>query len=145
MFNVLTEPKEYASITYEKLFNRRRKFKRYFLILNLLTVIAALFTTVLTALMVSKMIYKQYPDWFFFATSGSAAMLSLVTSLLNFFIIKGTIDETTTKLNKIENIMVLHFNKLTDKFKGKNADFNLYNEVAIVVNSEAAKQEVKNG
>ena len=145
MFNLSTNAKEYASSIYENLFKRRTRFKWYFLILNLLTVLATLFTTALTAILVSKLVFQKYPDWFFFATAGSSAILSLTSSLLNFFVVKDSIKKTTSKLNKIEKIMVLHSNKLTDRFEGENSDFYLYNEVSKIVNSITNNQGVKNG
>ena len=145
MLNLSIDSKEYASSLYKYLFNRRKRLKWYFLTLNILAVLGALFTTVLTAILVSKLVYEKYPDWFFFATAGSSAMLSLVSSFLNFFIIKDTINKIANKLNKIEKIMILHSNKLTDKFKGNKADFHLYNDISIIVNSKSKKQEVKNG
>lgn len=145
MLKLTTDPKDFVSAVHSNLTRRRIRFKRYFIILNMLTVLGVLFTTVLAAVMVSKIVYQKYPDWFFFATAGISAMLSLVSSFLNFFVVKDTVEKATIQLNKIEKIMILYSNKLTDKFSGDYAEFNLYNEVSIAMHWISKKQEVLNG
>ena len=144
MFNLYTSPMEYIKSNVKRLESRHSLYKKLFLFFNVVAFSMALFSSVLTALMISKLIYSSYPDWFFYATAGASAVGALMASLLNFFVINSNISDFKEKINGIEGELVLYNNKVTKRYKGKHREFNLYLKVGVILGSKAAKEEASN-
>lgn len=143
MYKLYSNAEEYKNHNIKNLVARRSKYKKIFIILNLFSALLSLIATIITALLISKLLYSSFPDWFFYTTAGISAGISLISSLLSYFIVNDTINNISKKLIKIEVEDVLYKNKLIEKYKEDNADFSFYVSIAIILGVNIAKKEVE--
>jgi len=127
---------------------RIKWLKKMNVFLNVVIIFAGLITTVITSLMVSKLIYSSYPDWFFYATAGISAGTGLATSILNFFIIQDNIKTYKGNLINIRAEIASYESKAKPTYQRRKAgdnDYELFLAVAKITGSKAARKEIKNG
>lgn len=145
MYSLKQTPISYVEDNKFLLERKLVKFKRLFFTLNFIAILAGAFSSILVAIMISHLVYDAWPMWYFYASTAASALTTLVTSLLNFYVVRDTINKSKKTLNLISKEEALYHNKAATRYKGKSAEFNLYLSVGAILDSKAAKKAVKNG
>lgn len=145
MDKIFLDPFDYAKYSKNKLQRNLIAYRVFFVILSLIMFMATLFTGILTPLVISKQVYTSYPTWFFIATSTASAISGLASSLLNFYVVKDSIQKCRKNINLIEKEITLYSNNISKHYKDSKAEYNLYLAVAMINDSHAAKKEKKHG
>ena len=140
MYKLYSNTTEYKEYQVSRLESKRSRYKAMFLILNLISLMASLTSSILTALLISELVYSSYPQWFFFATAGISAVISLISSLLSYFVVKDSISKISGKLIEIEAEELLYKNKTIKKYQEKNRDFSYYVSIASILGINAAEK-----
>lgn len=143
MFSLYTDALEYvhnASTTVNKYLIR---YKRIFYTLNVIIGAGTASTAILTALLVSKIFWATYPEWYFFVTAGVAALTTLLSSTINYFLVKDKIHSYQRKINWIKAEEAKHDMKLGKKYQSHKRDYNLYLSVASYLDNFSAKREAQ--
>ena len=142
MYRIFPDVQEYKEHNIKRLRNSVKKLKIIYIILSTLSLLAVLAGSIITALLVSKLIYAQYPIWFFFLTAGISAGTTLISNILSYFVVQEKLAKVKKQLNDIDAEEVLYNNKLHEKYKGKNRDIAYYLSIATILDSIAASKEV---
>lgn len=147
MRNIFTDSFEFIDSKI-KFYKRRIKIlKKINVFLSIIIILAGFVTTAITSLMLSKLFYHSYPDWYFYATGGISGATGLATSLLNFFVIQDNIKLYKSNVKRIEAEVISYFQKAKKIYKNKSENKNkyfLFLTVASINGSDAAKKEIKN-
>ena len=113
--------------------------------LNLLIIISAFILVIIATLLVSKLVWKGYPTWYYYLASGISAITTFTTLLTNLFVV----DKKIYKLNRINiNIkreLIFYENSL-DLYNGKKNDgkkYLLFMKVCKIINYQIAIEEDK--
>lgn len=129
-----------ATDTFEKYL---RWYKRMFYTFNIIIGLGTLTTATLTALAVSKTVWSSYPEWYFFVTAGIAAVTTLLSSTINYFLVRDKIHSYKRKLNWIRAEEAKHKMGVGRRYQQKNKDYHLYLSVAAYLDNLSAKKEVE--
>lgn len=132
---------EYQTRTINERKRNIKKHRRIYIILNVLIITASLFSAVLSTIVVSKLVYKSYPEWFFFATAGISAVTALGSTLLNFFIVHDALKREEKNLNLIHLEIVKYDNELEKRYIGKDREYNLFVFLEAIIGSGPAREE----
>lgn len=127
--------------------NEKKSFilKITFLLLNIFIFLSTLFSSILTSLFISKLVFKNFETWYFFAIASSSAIASLFSSILNFFFIKESIKKYNSNLIKMKKQIFLFENKVTKHYIDINREYHLYLKISYIQGSVYSQREVKNG
>lgn len=145
MLNLYRTPLEYV---YESKKNQEKKYKQFralFILLSLFMFMCGLFTGVITPIVISKSFFTSFPTWYFIASASATALSGLVSSLLNFYVVKDSMSKCKMNINMINKEIILYINKSTKNYQDTNRDYNLYISIGMIMNSHAAKKVGKNG
>ncbi|TCG10454.1 DUF4231 domain-containing protein [Mycoplasma todarodis] len=107
-------------------------FRQLFIWLNVAIAIAAATMAILTALIFSLLLFGgKKPAWFFFMVTGVSATTTMLTSFINFFVIKGKYQEAMRVNRRIRGQITLYINKAGFYSEdAKNREILLYTRVA---------------
>ena len=119
-----------------------KNYRRIYVILNVISILAVFASAVISTLIISKLVYTGYPDWFFYATAGISATTALISTLLNFFFIHDNLNDEEKRLKLMQLEIVKYNNGLSDKYIGKHKDFNLFATIEAINGSKAARKEI---
>ncbi|NQZ28861.1 MAG: DUF4231 domain-containing protein [Mycoplasmatales bacterium] len=118
-------------------------FRQLFIWLNVAIALAAATMAILTALIFSLLLFGgQKPAWFFFMVTGVSATTTMLTSFINFFVIKGKYQEAMKINQRIRGQITLYINKAgfySDD--SENREMNLYTRVAQICGNYDALDE----
>lgn len=143
MFNLYNDSLEYVHNATETVEKYLRRYKRMFYVLSVLSGIGAAAVAILTAILVSKVIWASYPEWYFFVTAGIAAITTLFSSTINYFLVKDKIHSYQRKINWIKAEEAKHHMKVGKKYQSHKRDYNLYLSVASYLDNFSAKREAQ--
>lgn len=147
---MLNLDKDTYRFTHSKIayYNKQIKlFQKISVFLNIVIILASFATTIITSLIMSRLIYDGYPDWFFYSTAGISALTGLASGLLNFFVIKDNIKSYKSIVAKIEAEFISYSTQAKSIYQCKSESKNRYHlflSVATITGSKAAKKEMKN-
>ncbi len=107
-------------------------FRQLFIWLNIAITFAAATMAILTALIFSLLLFGgKKPSWFFFMVTGVSATTTMLTSFINFFVIKGKYQEAMKVNRRIRGQITLYINKAGFySNEQKNREIILYTRVA---------------
>ncbi|CAM9136913.1 DUF4231 domain-containing protein [Mycoplasma marinum] len=139
-----SNPIEYVNSRKNKAKKEMIIFRIIFIILNLTVALAAASIAILTALVFSLLLYGgKKPTWFFFTTTGVSAITVMVTSFVNFFVIKGRYQQAKDIYKKILGQVTLFINNAGLYEEGvKNREMILYTRVAQIYGNHDAIGEI---
>lgn len=143
MLRYIDTPEKYSIRTLEKIKREYKILRIIFYSLNIFSAILAATSTIVAALVISKLIWESFPDWFFFLTTAITSGTALFASILNFFTVKQNLDEREQQILDIESELWLYNAKASERYKAKNRDYMLFLRVASIANNQKA-QEVYN-
>ena len=119
-----------------------KNYRRIYVILNVISILAVFASATISTLIISKLVYSSYPDWFFYATAGVSATTAFISTLLNFFFIHDNLKDEERHLKLMQLEIVKYNNGLSDKYIGKHKDFNLFATIEAINGSKAARKEI---
>lgn len=107
--------------------------KWLFYFFNILTAIAALTLVIVTTVIVSKLLTTVVPTWYLYFTTSISAITALISSLVNFFLLKDNIN----KFNKRKVLIAAELIKYKNQPSAKKAgyEWTLFNNVFKIVTS----------
>ncbi len=107
-------------------------FRQLFIWLNITIALAAATMAILTALIFSLLLFGgKKPAWFFFMVTGVSATTTMLTSFINFFVIKGKYQDAMRINRRIRGQITLYINKAGFySSEAKDRDILLYTRVA---------------
>lgn len=143
MFNLYTDSTQYVKNAKAELSRYLSRYKKTFYILSVIIALGVASTAIITTIMVSKVWYQQYPNWFFFFTAGISAFSALLTSIINYFLIRDKIQSYKRKLLWIEAEEEKYRLKLTRKYQSHYRDYHFYTSVASYLDNMSAKREAQ--
>lgn len=134
----------YGEIIIGAILKKYRLFKYIHSFLMGLSLVAAGCSTILTAVFLSNILPSSFTDdesnaWFFVLSALLSAGVSLISGLLNFFIVKDKIRTLFVQKNHIFLEIIKYQNEMTDNYKGKLKHFNHFNEIQKIIGSSVAK------
>ena len=147
MLNLYTDAFEFIDSKIRFYKKRVKYLKKINIFLNCILIFTGFVTTTLTSLILSKLLYNFFPDWFFYYTAGITAATGLATSLLNFFVIKDNIKVYSNNINRIKAEIISYFQKTKKIYQNKSLEKNqyfLFLSVSSIIGSSIAKKEIKN-
>ena len=131
---VFVEKHYYSS---ERLYRMNRLL---FVIFNILAMLASFAIVTLTTIVISKVVSKKAPEWYFYATTVVSALLAFATSIINFFYIKENVEKYKKLHQYIQAQIIKHESKTGDYKKSKDPDFLLYHNVAQHMGNTSARE-----
>lgn len=143
MLRYIDTPIKYSERTLEKLKKEYKFLRIVYYSLNILTAILAATSTIVAALVISKLIWVSFPDWFFFLTTAITSGSALFTSILNFFTVKQNMLNREKQIVDIESELWLYNARASERYKAKDRDYMLFLRVASIADNQKA-QEVYN-
>lgn len=139
--------------------------KRVFVLLNALSFSFVMFGSILTTLVLSKqvsvflegvvskdangnpilvngapVISLGVPNWYYFLAAGISSFSTLISGMLNFFVIRDKIKLYTQKREDILYEIVSFNNQTVDKYKAKDRDYVYYKSIAAILGSHAIRK-----
>lgn len=143
MYRLYTDASLFAKNAKKELEVYLRRYKKVFYILSVLIGLGTALGSIVTTLVLSKVIWSDYPDWFFFLTAGISAISVLMMSTINYFLIREKIHSYKRKIKWIEAEELKYHEKLSKQYQSKFRDYNLYLSVASYLDNISAKKEVQ--
>ena len=122
-----------------------RLLKYLNIFLNLLVILSAFALVIVATLLVSKLIWKGYPTWYYYLASGISAITTFTTLLTNLFVVDKKIYKLNQINNKIEKELIFYENSL-DSYASKRSDgkkYALFMNVCKIINYKIAIEEDK--
>lgn len=146
MNSTYTNSTKFANDKLNTILLRIRKYTRVYYSLTILISLMASFSSVMTSIMISKMVWNKdgngNVDWFYVMTTFISAITTFIVSTLNFFMIKDKIDSAKKLWHKVEAEIVKHDLHVGIYANRENADYNLFIIVSQLTDNVAAKKEV---
>lgn len=117
--------------------------KGLFIFLNILILLTALVTAIF-AIYVTAFLANSLPFWYPYLTAGIGAGTTLITSLINFFLISDKIKKNEVTYNKILMELNRFQTKLVKKYATSDRRWHLFVAIEAILGNDAAKLEVIN-
>lgn len=114
--------------------------KLFFVIFNIFAMFASFAIVTLTTIVISKVLSKKAPEWYFYATTMVTALLAFATSIINFFYIKDNIQKYKKLHQYIQAQIIKHESKTGNYKNSKDPDFLLYHNVAQHMGNKHARE-----
>lgn len=114
--------------------------KLLFVLFNILSMLASFAIVTLTTIVISKVISKKAPEWYFYATTVVSALLAFVASIINFFYIKDNIEKNKRLHQYIQAQIIKYQSKTGDYKESKDPNFLLYHNVAQHMGNISARE-----
>ncbi len=141
-YKLFNKPLDYVE---EKLKQSKKDmiiFRTLFVALNFLIAVAAATMAIITSLILSKLLFGgNKPVWFFFVATGVSAATVLLTSFVNFFVIKDRYQKAMRRNKLIKGQKALFINNAGLYQKGKYREMIFYTRVAQIVGNFDALRE----
>lgn len=119
---------------------KAKLFKHLFIYFNILTMFATFAILVLSTLVVSKVIFNGIPTWYFYATTFLSALLTLVTSLVNFFYVKEKY-EINNRLHQYIKGEITKYSAKTGIYNSvKNPKTEIFHKVCLMLEYKSARE-----
>ena len=144
MNKLVTNNKDYKDQVLEILKHKIKRNKILLYSLRILTFLGAFASIIIVSLIMGKIIYSSYPAWFFFTTASITSIITLITSLINFFILKDNFEKYKKEKELVQLEILKHENSISKRYKSKDKDFNLNISIGVIVGSKEAKKERSN-
>lgn len=116
--------------------------KTLYFVLNISSAFFAFASATLIALIFSKIFFSKWPEWYFFASAGTSAFITLLSSVVNYFTVKDNMIKYRHEIKLIEREIFKYEHRMGKLYANKDKDFFLYANVASIVGSREAKKEV---
>lgn len=139
-FMLIPEPIVYVEKQYYRTGIIARTYRRFFILFNVLSMLAGFAILTLSTLVVSKTLFKTVPSWYFYSTTVVTAFITLITSLINFFYIKDKYQENLKNNQLIKAEIIKHSSKSELYAKSKNPDFEIFHRVNLILGIATAKE-----
>ena len=143
MYKLYTDAPLFVTNAKRELSTYLERYKKVFYTLSVLIGLGTATGSIVTTLVLSKVIWTDYPNWFFFLTAGISAFSVLMMSTLNYFLIREKIHNYKRKIKWIEAEELKYHQKLSKQYQSKFRDYNLYLSVASYLDNISAKKEVQ--
>lgn len=132
--------------------------KRVFVLLNSLSISFVMFGSILTTLVLSKhvslflestiskdingnkIVTLGVPNWYYFLAAGISSFTTLISGIINFFIIRDKIKLYTQKREDILYEIVSFNNRTVDKYNAVDREYVYYKSIAAVLGSHAIRK-----
>lgn len=159
---IAASPRDYSKNSLREIEWRMIVNKRVFVLLNAISLTFVLFGSILTTLVLSKQIgafleiihskdasgnpidVPGVPNWYFFLTTGISSVTTLVTGLLNFFVIRDKIKLYTQKREDLLYEIVAFNNQTSEKYRASNREYVYYKSIAAIMGSQAIRKVKEN-
>ena len=102
-----------------------------FYLFNIFSMITTFVILVLTTLVISKILTTSIPEWYFYATTVVTAIVTLVTSLINFFYVKDKYDKNKELSQFIEGEIIKYSVNSEEYSKTKDKELLIFEKVMI--------------
>lgn len=140
MLRYIDTPMKYAETTLENLKKEYRILRGIFYALNIFSATLAAASTIVAALVVSRLFWDHFPVWFFFLTTGITSTTALFTSILNFFTVKQNMLNREKQVVDIESEIWLYNAKASERYRAENRDYMLFLRVASIAENQKAQE-----
>lgn len=141
MLRYINSPKKYTDRKLDELTKELKYLRVTYFTLNIISGILGAAGAIITALVISKIIWSNYPSWFFFLTAGVSSFGTFTSSIINFFWIKDQIEKKKSQIIDIESEIYLFESKAIDRYKLKNREYILFLKVAMIAGNTKAREE----
>lgn len=137
---LVDKPKVFVERQLYKARRRAKINKSLFIYLNIISMFATLVILAITTIVISKVFSKEIPSWYFYATTVASAIITLITSLINFFLVKDNAQKYSAQVKYIEG-EIIKFDKKTDVYKNaKDPEMEIFHRVALLMKYDVAKE-----
>ena len=140
MLKYIDTPQKYVD---KKLADLKQEYKFLRIVyytLNVLTGILSAASSIVVALVVSKLLWDSFPDWFFFMTAAVSSFSAFAAGLINFFVIKDNMKKKEKQILDIESEKWLYEAKAAGRYKGDRKDFMFFLKVANIAENDKARE-----
>lgn len=115
-------------------------YKRLFNYFNVLSMIAAFVITTLSTIVFSKVWFSSVPSWYFYSTTFVTALITFITSIINFFYIKQKYLDAVRNHELIKSEIMKYSEKIGHYKAAKNRDFEIFHRVNLILGNQLAKE-----
>lgn len=143
MYKLYTEAPLFVKNAKKELIIYLERYRKVFYILSVLIGLGTAAGSIITTLVLSKVFWDDYPNWFFFLTAGISAFSVLMMSTINYFLIREKIHTYKRKIKWIEAEELKYRLELSKQYQSKFKDYNLYLSVASYLDNISAKKEAQ--
>ena len=143
MTNLYDNPQNYVKNILIDVEGDYKRYKAIFVTLNILIAIFTALSTIITAIIISKLVFSTFPEWYFFATAGLSAFSALFGSIVNYFNISDKIKDFKKQRNDIQIEQIKFENNISEAYSGPDKEYRLYLRVSAIVGNESSQVEVK--
>ena len=143
IYHLHEKPLEYVEAQIKHSKRNTIIFRQLFIWLNFAIAVAAATMAILTALIFSLLLFDgKKPTWFFFIATGVSAVTTMLTSFINFFVIKGKYQDAMKRNSRIRGQISLYINK-AGIYSGdaEDREILLYTRVAQICGNYGAIHE----
>ena len=140
MLRYIDTPQKYVDRKLEQLKKEYKFLRIVYFTLNVLTGIFSAASSIVVALVVSKLLWNSFPDWFFFMTAAVTSFSALSSGLINFFVIKDNMNKREKQILDIESEKWLYDAKAAGRYKGDKKDFMFFLKVANIAENDKARE-----
>lgn len=140
MLKYIDTPQKYVDKKLTDLKQEYKFLKIIYYTLNILTGIFSAASSIVVALVVSKLLWDSFPDWFFFMTAAVTSFSAFASGLINFFVIKDNMNKKEKQILDIESEKWLYEAKAAGRYKGDRKDFMFFLKVANIAENDKARE-----
>ena len=137
---LVDKPIVFVEREYYKAKLKARIYKYIFVLFNVFSMIATFAILTLSTLVVSKTLFNGVPSWYFYATTVVSAVITLITSLINFFYIKDQAEHYKKLHQYIQGEIIKHSSNSEVYKNNKHKDFEIFHRVNVKMGNEYAKE-----